>query len=291
MTWPEPSTVRFVDVDGRRIAYVVAGRGARSVLLVHGNFASKRWFAPLLAAPAGDHDRLIALDLPGFGDSERLPGPPSIAAYGTALVGAARALGLERPVLLGHSLGGTVAMAAAAAAPDAWAGLMLVSSGAPSGLTTPEAHYALLAAFRHDRALLARALAATMPTVVPDDFETLVDDALAMDPEGFTGNARALAALAERPELDLTPHLAPFAEPVLVLRGALDTLVTTEMAATTLAAFGSSRFAALETWDDLGHGLPLEAPTRLRHRLATFLARTHGASPPARAPTVGGAMT
>jgi branched-chain amino acid transport system permease protein len=268
-----------LEAGGHAIAYAESGAGATGVLLVHGNFASKRWFGPLLGAPPAA--RLVALDLPGFGDSGPLAGAVSIDAYARALRAAADALGLERPALVGHSLGGNVAMVAVANDPDAWSSLALVSSGAPAGLVTAEGVYPILEAYRADRALLARSLAAIMPTATPTDFDALVDDALRMQPAGFAGNSRALAALSQRPGLDPTPRLATFTGPVLVLRGGMDTLITAEMAAATAAAFPASSDVRCETWDDVGHSPPLEQPARFRDRLAEFLA---GAAPPTAPP-------
>jgi pimeloyl-ACP methyl ester carboxylesterase len=271
--------VSFVDTGRHRLAYAEAGRGARHVLLVHGNFASKRWFAPLLDAPPPGA-RLVALDLPGFGESDPLGDAISIAAYGEAVRAAADALGLVHPTLVGHSLGGNVAMAAVTAAPGAWSGLLLVSSGAPDGLVTPEVVYGILEAYRSDRPLLSRNLAAMVPTRTPPDFEALVDDALRMHPDGFSGNARALAALAEDAAADRIAGLAAFTGPVLVLRGAMDGLITADMATATAAAFRASDDVRLETWDDVGHSPPLEQPERFRDRLAEFLALASPATAP-----------
>jgi branched-chain amino acid transport system permease protein len=265
---PETTVVKQVVVRGRSLAVAQAGAG-RDVLLVHGNFASLRWFGPLLQEPPAGL-RVTALDLPGFGRSDALGGPISIGAYADAVRDAIAALALERPVLLGHSLGGSVAMAAAASAPDAFAGLVLVSSAAPHGLVTPEATYPFLESFRTNRAGLHAALAAMIPTRLPPDFDALVDDAMAMHPEGFSGNARALARLHE-PAHDLTPRLEGFTGPVLVVRGGLDALVTADMAAATVAAFGHGP-VTLETWNDVGHSPVLESPDRFRARLAAFVA-------------------
>ena len=274
----EPLALHHAQVDGRALAYHEAGSG-HPVVLVHGNFASKRWFAPLLHAPPPGA-RLVALDLPGFGESDPLGGAITIEAYGEAVRHAADALGLARPTLVGHSLGGNVAMAAVAAEPSAWSGLVLVSSGAPDGLVTPEAVYGILESYRSDRALLSRSLAAMLPTRTPSDFEALVDDALRMHESGFSGNARALAALGEEGVAARRAGLAAFTGPVLVLRGAMDGLITADMASATADAFGASADARLETWDDVGHSPPLEGPERFRDRLAEFLALASPATAP-----------
>lgn len=260
---PAEAPIQHAQVDGRRIAYREAGDG-HDVVLVHGNFASKRWFSELLASPPAGA-RLLALDLPNFGDSDPLGAPITMAAYAEAVRGFVAACGLERPVLVGHSMGGAVVLEAAAAEPDAWPALVLVDGSAPDGLVTPEAHYPLLDAFRGNGPLLQQALAPLFASRQPVDFDDLVADGLRMHPDGFRGNARALH------DLDLAPRLAAYGGRVLVLRGALDPLITAEMAERTAAAFTGAAHVQLETWDDVGHSPATEAPARFAERLAELL--------------------
>lgn len=260
---PTDVPIQHVQVDDRRIAYQSVGVG-RAVVLIHGNFASKRWFSELLAAPPAGA-RLVALDLPNFGDSDPLGGPITIAAYANAVRGFVVALGLERPVLVGHSLGGAVVLEAAAADPGAWSALVLVDGSAPEGLVTPEEHYPLLDAFQGNGPMLQQALAPMLSSRQPADFADLVADALRMHPDAFQGNARALH------DLDLAPRLAAYPGRVLVLRGGLDPLITAEMAQRTAAAFTGAAHVDLETWDDVGHSPATEAPERFAARLGALL--------------------
>jgi pimeloyl-ACP methyl ester carboxylesterase len=147
-----------------------------------------------------------------------------MAAYADALRGFVAALGLERPVLVGHSMGGAVVLEAAAADPERWSALVLVDGSAPEGLITPEAHYPLLEMFKGNAPLLKSALAPLLASRQPPDFDDLVADGLRMHPDAFAGNARALH------DLDLAPRLAAYRGRVLVIRGGLDPLITAEMA-------------------------------------------------------------
>lgn len=260
---PADVQIQHVPVDERRIAYQSVGEG-RAVVLIHGNFASKRWFSELLAAPPAGA-RLLAVDLPNFGDSDPLGAPITIAAYADAVRGLKAALGLDRPVLVGHSLGGAVALEAAAADPGAWSALVLVDGSAPEGLTTPEQHYPLLDLFQGNGPLLKQALAPLLASRQPADFDALVADGLRMHPDAFRGNARALDGL------DLAPRLAAYAGRVLVLRGGLDPLITAAMAERTAAAFTGAAQVELETWDDVGHSPATEAPARFAARLGALL--------------------
>lgn len=249
-----------ISVAGGRLAYREAGSGS-PLLLVHGNFASGAWFGEQLAAPPAGW-RLLAPDLPNFGRSAPLDAPIAIATYAARLEDFADALGLERFALLGHSLGGAVAMALAVRRPERIERLMLVSSAPPYGLVTPEAHYPLLESLRHDPALMERTLAATAPTRRPDWFGELVEDALGMHESAYRGNARALAAF------DLGSATAAVACPVLVLRCELDTLIDEAAARRTAAAFPGAR---LELWSGVGHSPQLEDPERFAALLVDFL--------------------
>ena len=261
---PAEFPLHHAHVDGRRLAHHDVGSG-RAVVLVHGNFASKRWYRELLAAPPAGA-RLLALDLPNFGDSDPLGAPITMAAYADALRGFVATLGLERPVLVGHSMGGAVVLEAAASDPEAWSALVLVDGSAPEGLTTPEEHYPLLEMFKGNGPLLKQALTPLLASRRPPDFDDLIADALRMHPDAFGGNARALH------DLDLAPRLAAYRGRVLVLRGGLDPLITAEMAASTADAFTGAAHVQLETWDDVGHSPATEAPERFAARLAELLA-------------------
>lgn len=260
-----------------RIAYERAGAG-RPVLLIHGNFASRRWWSEHLDAPAAGLD-LIAPDLPGFGASdplpEDLPEAGWVAAWADALAGVLDVLGVARAGVVGHSLGGAVAQALAVRHPRLVGALLLVDAAPPGGFPTPEAHYPVLETMRSDRALLRASLAAISPTRLPPHFEALVDDAMAMAPRAFQGNARALAAY------DLTADTAAVTIPVTVLHGGKDALVPRALADATVAAYPHAR---LLTWPDVGHSPLLEAPEAFRALLAT----TFGASADARAAPTGG---
>lgn len=106
------------------------GHGDRAALAVHGITASAMSWQPVARAlPAGWS--LFAVDLRGRGHSAGLPAPYGFDQHVTDLITAAGQLGLDRPVLAGHSLGGYVALLAATRHPDRFGGLLLVDGGLP----------------------------------------------------------------------------------------------------------------------------------------------------------------
>jgi pimeloyl-ACP methyl ester carboxylesterase len=111
----------------------VARLGSQSVdtpvaLAIHGITSTNRsWLAT--AQAAGDSVALAAVDLRGRGASNGLPGPFGIATHVRDMVAALDALGLERAVVVGHSLGAYIAAALAIAHPDRVRTLVLVDGG------------------------------------------------------------------------------------------------------------------------------------------------------------------
>ncbi len=106
------------------------GDGSPALLCIHGAGGSSVAWMELVrrAAPVR---RIVALDLPGHGQSDPWPHEgDTLTTYRDAVGTTAGTLKLERAILVGHSMGGMVALACAAAWPDKVAGLVLVGSGA-----------------------------------------------------------------------------------------------------------------------------------------------------------------
>jgi pimeloyl-ACP methyl ester carboxylesterase len=114
-------------LHGHRVTYRTAGRGP-VLLLLHGvTNSSQTWehVAPLLA----ERFTLIAPDLLGHGESATPRGDYSLGAHATGVRDLLTALGHERVTVIGHSLGGGVAMQFAYQFPERCERLVLVSSG------------------------------------------------------------------------------------------------------------------------------------------------------------------
>lgn len=249
----------MVMIGGRATHYIAAGSG-EPVVWIHGNTGSCRWFERVMDIPGYRH---LAPDLPNFGRSAPLEGVPDIAAYAEAVRAFLDALGAGKAIIVGHSLGGAVAMALATAHPELAKALILVDSCAPTGLKTPETHYPILEMMRTNKALLAQAFrGGVMPTMKDEAlFQVLVDDAMLMAAPAWSGNARAL----ER--FDRAAACGKFAAPVLVVRGEKDAIITEAMARETAAAFPAAR---LELLDGVGHAVLVEDPDRFKKLFVEF---------------------
>lgn len=122
-------------IHGYRRAYRMAGEGP-AVLLIHGIGDSSATWAELIPELARHHT-VIAPDLLGHGDSDKPRGDYSVAGYANGIRDLLGVLGIERATLVGHSLGGGVAMQFAYQYPERTDRLILVSAEASGGRSTP----------------------------------------------------------------------------------------------------------------------------------------------------------
>ena len=121
----------YMYVGGRRYHYQVAGeKDAPPLVLLHGIGGSVNWWQNNISF-FGEHFQTFALDLPGFGQSWRLRGIPSIEALAQNVLNWLDFMELDQVCLVGHSMGGQIAIHLAAKYPHRIKKLVLV---APSGL-------------------------------------------------------------------------------------------------------------------------------------------------------------
>jgi pimeloyl-ACP methyl ester carboxylesterase len=124
---PVAATEGRAGVAGGTLAYTTTGSG-EPLLLVHGLGGNRRTWDRVIGALAARHT-VIALDLPGHGESDAPAGDYSIGAHASALRDLLVALGHRSATIVGHSLGGGVAMQFAYQFPDRTDRLVLISSG------------------------------------------------------------------------------------------------------------------------------------------------------------------
>lgn len=113
-------------IGGRRVRYVDIGVGTFGFICVHGMGGCRQHFSQTLPSLAR-HGRAIALDLPGFGESQMPAEPITLELFADTAAKLARDVGLERVVLIGHSMGGPIALRFATRHPQLTAGLILLA--------------------------------------------------------------------------------------------------------------------------------------------------------------------
>jgi pimeloyl-ACP methyl ester carboxylesterase len=116
-----------VELHGHRVIYRIAGDGP-PVVLIHGMVNSSRHWNAVATRLAEDHT-VIAPDLIGHGDSATPRGDYSLGAHAASIRDLLAAIGMDRATIVGHSLGGGVAMQFFYQFPQRTERLVLVSSG------------------------------------------------------------------------------------------------------------------------------------------------------------------
>lgn len=119
-----------VEIDGRKLSFLVAGEGEPTVLLLHG-FGADRLSWLLTQREVAAFATTVAVDLPGHGQSDRDVGAGTVASIADLIAGFLDARGGKPVHIVGHSLGGAVAIDLAHRRPDLVASLFLL---APAGV-------------------------------------------------------------------------------------------------------------------------------------------------------------
>lgn len=242
------------------LIYEEIGKG-QNVLLLHGNFASLNWWRDLLDyKPKGA--RLIAPNLPGFAGSS-VNGKYkrySIEDYSKEVYKFIVEMHLYNIRVVGHSLGGAVAMELLTTNPERFHSAMLLDSCPPQGIRTPMSAYPALNSLKYNRGALEFALQQSMPYRRPDNFDQLVGDAKSMSHMAFVGNATALD------NWYLKVH--SFEGNVYVVRGEDDYLVTENHLLDTAYKFKYNRIFNIE---ESGHSPQIENPEIFREVFHQFL--------------------
>lgn len=129
---PEPGPLRLARqtrvINGTPLTFHQRGDG-RDVVMIHGGMGSAEDFEPLLDGLA-DGYRLTLVDRPGFGGSRARDGDPTYPGNARLIAGLIRELGLVRPIVVGHSHGGGVALQLAEAEPASVGALVLLAPAA-----------------------------------------------------------------------------------------------------------------------------------------------------------------
>ena len=263
----------FLDLDGERLHVLDKGVG-RPVVLIHGLSGQMGNFTHSLVGRLCGDFRVVAFDRPGSGYSTRsLNGPACVRAQAATLAKAIRALKLERPVIVGHSLGGAFALAIALDYPDCVGAVALISPATHpiSALPLPFRGLAIRAP------MLRRFFAWTLATPVgligqkwgsrrvfapeqaPDDFGTTGGGLLALRPGNiFASSSDMMAAISHREDIeDMTRRYASLQMPVGILFGRSDPILD-------YREHGEAMKQKLPSLDleivDGGHMLPITQP-------------------------------
>jgi pimeloyl-ACP methyl ester carboxylesterase len=273
-----PSLTRKLEVDGRTVNVIDTGGDAPPLLFIHGLGAL--WQCWLLNIPAFmDSHRVVALDLPGFGESELPADELSIRGYAATVDAVCARLDVDCPVVVGNSMGGFVGAELALSFPTRVSKLVLVAA---AGLSTEYLQREpLLSLARVWAAATTRTAVRADPVVRRPRLRRLFLQTVLRYPEKLSvpltaelvqgaGKPGFIAALDALMSYSFRERLPEIEVPVLIVWGENDMLVPVGDADRFQRLIGPN--ARKVVFQDTGHVPMLERPTRFNRLLRGFVA-------------------
>ena len=282
---PGQAKVSFktAELHGREVSYLGGGEGS-ALLLIHGIAVSSEHWHDVLEPLAGRH-AVIAPDLPGHGMSGGGPGDYSLGNLASGLRDLLLSLGHERATLVGHSLGGGIAMQFAYQFPEMVERLVLVSSGGLGPEVSPVLRAAALpgadlfiaaTASMGEKAgnAIGRGMAAVGMRPGPDVAEVARGYAALAEPQrrkAFLATLRAVVGTKGQ-QVSASDRLYLAEEvPVLIVWGARDPIIPARHGEEAHRMLPGSQ---LEIFEGAGHMPQVEQPLRFVTVLERFLDQT-----------------
>ncbi|MEP4091865.1 alpha/beta hydrolase [Reichenbachiella sp.] len=275
--------VGYLDLENNKVAYVDEGEGDQTLLFVHGLATYlPSWYKNIEALKS--NYRCIAIDLPGYGRSTKINSPSGMSAYADVLLQVIKKLKLENPVLVGHSMGGQVAISAVLRKPELFKKLILL---APAGFETftPDQATWLKSVFTLESIMLAteaqiRANWALNFYQMPDDVEFMIQDRLKIiETEDFENYAQSVVngfnGMLDEPIFD---QLNSISQKTLVVYGENDALIPNKYLNPTqttqkIGESGAAQIAnaQLKMIPECGHFISFDKPKEINEILDEFL--------------------
>jgi len=265
-----PPRGQFIEVSGARIHYLDKGSGP-PIVIIHGLGGQIGNFTYALLERLTDEFRVILMDRPGSGYSRRAPGATGRITEQAAIVAEfIRTLGLQRPLLVGHSLGGAIALGVALDHPQVIKGLALIAPLTHVPKHVPAPFRALEIKSNFLRWLMAWTVATPIgirrgnaildaifsPDSAPADFPIRGGGILGLRPRSFYNTSSDMRAV----NLDLGKMVARYASlqvPVRILYGTSDQVLSHQVHGEAMKA--KSSLVSVELVPG-GHMLPISAP-------------------------------
>ena len=249
-------TATSADLGDVSLHYAIRGQGGPWVTLIHGGMMpSVTWTAQ--SQRLADAARVLTFDVRGYGASSRPADGYSVEQLSDDMLRLWDAVGIDRSVVVGFSMGGFVAIEAALAAPERVQALMLV--GSAGGLPPPAGEVFLRRASELERTggeaqrrqHVDRVFSEAFRNANPALMESYADAVGKNDPLSMAAVFRGLA------QFDRRQDLTAIACPVLIVCGEQDAALPVERSQALHAALPGSRLVIVP---GAGHTLHLEQP-------------------------------
>ena len=256
----QPFTRHLVNVDGLRLSVLEAGTGD-PIIFVHGVVTTSNIFPKYVGAYAPDF-RGIAVDLRGYGDSEKPATGFTIERFARDLIGLADALEIEKAVWVGVSMGGMILQQLALDHPERVRALVLVST--TDGAMILDQDIPTIGHSRDYREVSKRMIVESFPAgTLPKTYQPLLERIP-------TWNGSVIReALTSMSQFHVHGRLSAIAVPTLIMVGAKDDVATPAIAMGIQGQIPGAQLVEFNT----GHFMMAEDPDRFRIVLGDFLAR------------------
>lgn len=255
------------------------GEGSPALVFIHYWGGSRRMWSEVIA-PLSERFRCIAVDLRGWGRSDRHADDYSLFTQADDVEGVIEALKVSDFVLVGHSMGGKIAQIVAGRRPDGLRAVVLVAPAPPTPLYAPDAQkQSMLASY-------------TTPEGIGDALKVINHRPLTIAQrlqvtEDSLGGAEAakITWVSQGMALDISKQAASITVPVCVVVGSADQVE--KEAALREALLSLVPHARFKTIEGLGHLSPLEGPDEVAMAISGFLADLAASSGGGSAPAAG----
>jgi pimeloyl-ACP methyl ester carboxylesterase len=278
-----PPVGEFREVYGLRMHYKEAGAGT-PLVLIHGASTSLLDFDASILGPLSKHHRVIAVDRPGHGYSDRPSGPwPDPVEQARLIRGLLTELGVEDPLLVGHSWSGSVVLAYLLQYPEEASGGVLLAGGSHpwkggvawytdvAGIPVLGQLFARTLVFPLGNLSLDGAVRSVFfPNAVPEGYKDRTGLRLSLRPEVFLANAEDVRLLSDFLAIQ-SRRYTTIEHPLLLLTGDRDEVVPAWNHADRLLRQAPN--AKRVTLEETGHALHHARPDRVSDLIASFARR------------------
>ncbi len=239
------------------------GKGSPTLVFIHYWGGSRRTWSEVVAR-LSKRFRCIALDVRGWGKSDRHADDYSLFAQADDVQGVIAALNVKDVVLVGHSMGGKIAQIVGGRRPEGLRAVVLVAPAPPTPLHVPdEQKQSMLASYAS-----AEGIGEALKVISHRPLTIAQRQQVTEDSVGGVAAAK-VAWISQGMTLDISKQAAAIAVPVCVIAGSADQVEKeSALRAALLPLVPQARF---ETLEGVGHLSPLESPGELAEAIAEFV--------------------